>query len=176
VDVSRLNSARSGAFGAQSSLREDFGRVWRHLQHSVAAVPGAVCLGLMECTNMDLKDRAPYDAIFNEGAFSVGAHAFSAITRPRLWWPSTQPSWPAGTEVRPGRDGVFHVEPSTRKQPSADALLPGWSPVAGSSTVFRSLTTRRARNKPGWDPKGLRDASPGALRRWEQDKWSSAPY
>ena len=78
VDVSRLNSARRGANGPQSGLREEFRRIWNHLQDAVANPEGALCVGLMECTMMDEPDRAFYDSVFGQGVFSLGAEAFSA--------------------------------------------------------------------------------------------------
>eukprot|EP00972_Heterocapsa_arctica_P067435 9952508-Heterocapsa_arctica.AAC.1 len=57
-----------------------------------------------------------------------------------------------------------------------EILTPGWWPCGGKDYLFRSLTTKKKRGKPGPTPRGLREASPGALRRWEADNWAQAPY
>ena len=87
-----------------------------------------------------------------------------------------------GTRLR-DHHGVPELHVSGHAVPLSDCLEPGWRSVVARNGnrpnddhVFRCFTTRRSRKGPGPSPRGLREASPTALYRWQLDKWAQAPY
>ena len=180
-DVSLLSGNRAGADGPRSGLREEFARIY----HTFEALtpPGAV-FGLMECTRMSRADREAYDRVFGNPPVDVCARHFSPCTRGRLWWSSHSPFWPEDVRFRTSPDGIQEIIPPPSRIPLSEILIPGWSPCAlefsglggEESFNFRCLTTRTGRTKPMYKPRGLRESSPGALRRWELDGFSQSPY
>jgi hypothetical protein len=135
---------------------------------------------------MDVSDRVAYDAVFGHPPVELCSRHFSPTTRARLWW-SSDPSWflPLRSRWSQASRCPEIVPECVDRVSVSDILLPGWAPFALSQpwTVhsdsgfnFRCLTTRAARSRPGFQPRGIRDSSPGALRRWREDSYSQAPY
>ncbi len=98
TDTTLLKRKRSGAAGVQSSLRSEYARVVQLLQ---AAVPPDRVVGILECTRMPDADRVQYNTIHGNQPFEVCSRWFAAITRPRWWWSSSVPQWPADTTTAP---------------------------------------------------------------------------
>ena len=180
-DVSLLNAAGAGSHGPRSGLREEYARVYRELVQ--AAPPGSV-RALMECTRMSPSDRVAYDSVFDSPPVLLCSRHFSPCTRPRLWWSNVP--WHSTCDSRwASRDDCEELIPSgVHALALSDVLIPGWRAHAlkwsGASDsqefFFRCLTTRSARKSPGFQPRGIREASPGALRRWQDDRFAQSPY
>ena len=179
-DVSLLSSAGAGSHGLRSGLRSEYARVYEELTE--AAPPGRV-VALMECTRMSRSDRVAYDEVFGSPPVLLCSRHFAPCTRPRLWWSNVP--WHSSCESRwASRDDCREIMPSGVRDISLpDVLIPGWRAHAtrwsGSSGcdefLFRCLTTRSARKTPGFQARGRREASPGALRRWEDDRFAQSP-
>lgn len=185
-DVSLVNSSRIGSYGVNSGLRSEYERIYRLFEYY--APPGHT-LGLMECTRMDATDRAAYDSVFKCPPVGLCSRHFSPTTRPRSRWASD----PSCFEALPSRwSSVSQCQEiipcDVERVPTSQILLPGWEPFALSTLSdsrevrddfnfnFRCLTTRESRSKPSFKPRGIRSASPGALRRWSEDSYSQALY
>jgi hypothetical protein len=184
VNVTHLNADKTGAHGEHSDLREQFKRIWLTLYGCL----GDRIVGLLECVRMDPEDRAEYDSVFmgpGRGPtppFELCSSHWDAVTRPRLWWTSSDPQWPEATGFRQ-RGDILHVLPRVKKQDFSTALLPGWRPAAlddenlqPHAFNFKCFTTRSSVSKPRSKPRGLRDSSPGATDRWREDCFAQSPY
>jgi hypothetical protein len=136
TDTMLLKHKRSGAAGVQSSLRSEYARVFQLFQ---AAVPPDRLVGILECTRMPDADRVQY-TIHGSQPFEVCSRWFAAITRPRWWWSSNVPQWPADTTTVPlGQfPGVTEVFPSRERLTPQQCLEPGWEPWP-LSTCAREL-------------------------------------
>ena len=183
-DVSKLNPSRTGAEGSRSGLRAHFQRVYNLF---ASRAPGST-FGLMECTQMSARDRSYYDAVFGSPPFLLCSRHFAPITRPRLWWCSHSHKLPrnVGSKWSDSNACPELVPSDPCRLLVSQCLLPGWTPCAflgvrdssalDSTFNFNCLTTKTARDVPGYKPRGLREASPTALRRWEADAYAQSPY
>ncbi len=190
TDTTLLKHRRSGSAGAQSALRCEYARVFQLFQ---VAVPPDRLVGILECTRMPDADRVQYNSIHGSQPFEVCSRWFTAITRPRWWWFSNVPQWPADTTTAPlGQfPGVTEVFPSCERLTPQQCLEPGWEPLPLSTCArefgavpmgadafaFRCLTRHhKDRAGPMESPRGLARCDQATRDRWHWDGWAQAPY
>ena len=84
-------------------------------------------------------DRSAYDAVFGRGCYHMCASSFRPITRPRLWWPSVAPVFPAGVIQTPviTQPGVIMLTFNKAPDDLSGFLLKGWQPAVHSQRVIR---------------------------------------
>ena len=64
-------------------------------------------------------------------AFALCASSFAPTARPRLYWCSIEPVWPAGTGVEAATEGrACQVLPAAHRTPWQAILENGWAPLA----------------------------------------------
>ena len=175
-DVSLLNSAASGAWGNHSSLREEFGRVYRIFSE---LLPADRLLAFMECTRMEDEDRRAYDAIFGRPPVEICSSFAVPMTRPRLWWFNRDVCWEQFAEVTVS-GSVCKVQPPWQRRKVETLLEPGWLPANPNfqkpTFAFRCMTRSVPRKSPMDDPRGIETCDQATLARWEADWYAQSPY
>ena len=186
VDVSLLNSGRTGAHGAKSGLRDHFQRIVEFFYNRARDSTVA----LMECTRMEPQHRAVYEQSLGSHTWELCSRWWVPLTRPRRWWTYPQPSFPDWVQLAPlpFDPQVTEVCPLGVERLRADDILePGWVPFATHPTdgsqpanpeefCFRCLTRRQARQRPMPSPRGLDSCDLKTLEIWQDNSYDQAPY
>ena len=136
----------------------------------------------MECVRMDVSDMQHYNAVFKSPPYLICSKHWLPVTRRRLWWFSSKQRFPPGTQLVKESSGLITVRPKAQKIPLEEVLMSGWWPAQLSSSAkedsfyFRCLTRHRPTTSPMQKPGGLEKCDDKALRMWNGDAWSQAPY